>query len=332
MSKLKFIDLFAGIGGFRIAFDRLGAECVFTSEWDQSCQDMYEANFGNRPHGDITKVHVDDIPDHDILTGGFPCQAFSIIGGRAGFADTRGTLFFDVERILAAKKPKAFFLENVKQLVSHDGGKTFKVILDRLQKLGYYIHFKVLNGLDFGVPHKRERIMIVGFMENYPFKFPERGDGPFFKLEDVLEPDDQVDKKHFISKKVKAQLKEKGIKVSYRPSVWHQNKSGNIGVHPYSCALRANASYNYLLVNGERRLTPREMLRLQGFPDDFKIVVSNSEVRKQCGNSVVIPKIHAVAKAMVEAMKKKPMPPEMQATLFDISSDAIKKVAYATPE
>lgn len=329
MRKLKFIDLFAGIGGFRIAFERAGAECVFTSEWDEGCQETYEANFGVRPHGDITKIKAEDIPDHDILTGGFPCQAFSIIGERAGFADTRGTLFFDVERILAAKRPKAFFLENVKQLVSHDGGKTFKIILQSLQQLGYHVHFKVLNGLDFGVPHKRERIMIIGFLKNHPFKFPERGEGPFLKLEDILEPDDKIDKKHFISPKIQKQLEEKGKKAAYRPSVWHQNKSGNIGIHPYSCALRANASYNYLLVNGERRLTPREMLRLQGFPDDFKIVVSDSEVRKQCGNSVVVPKIQAVAKAVVEAMGQPPMPVVSQPALFDVSTDTIKQHAYA---
>lgn len=329
MAKLKFIDLFAGIGGFRIAFERAGAECVFTSEWDEGCQKTYEANFGVRPDGDITKIKAEDIPDHDILTGGFPCQAFSIIGGRAGFADTRGTLFFDVERIIAAKRPRAFFLENVKQLVSHDGGKTFQVILERLQKLGYYVHFKVLNGLNFGVPHKRERIMIVGFLENHPFRFPERGEGPFQTLEDILEPDDKVDRKHFISEKIKNQLEEKRVRASYRPSIWHQNKSGNIGVHPYSCALRSNASYNYLLVNGERRLTPREMLRLQGFPDGFKIVVSDHEVRKQCGNSVVVPKISSVAKAMVEAMAKKPVPPVVQAALFNLSTDTIKQIAYA---
>lgn len=330
MHQLKFIDLFAGIGGFRIAFERVGAKCVFTSEWDKGCQDTYEANFGVRPYGDITKIKIEDIPDHDILTGGFPCQAFSIIGERAGFADTRGTLFFDVERILAAKRPRAFFLENVKQLVSHDDGKTFQIILDRLRKLGYYVHFKVLNGLDFGVPQKRERIMIVGFLENYPFKFPNRGEGSFLKLENILEPDEKVDKKHFISERIKKQLKEKRARASYHPSIWHQNKSGNIGIHPYSCALRSNASYNYLLVNGERRLTPRETLRLQGFPDNFKIIVSDHEIRKQCGNSVVVPKISAVAKAMVEAMNERPVPLAMQTALFNMSVDTIKQIAYAT--
>lgn len=306
---LRFIDLFAGIGGIRIAFERVGGECVFTSEWDEPCQVMYEANFGDKPHGDITKLVAEEVPDHDILTGGFPCQAFSIIGNKRGFADTRGTLFFDVERIMKAKQPKAFLLENVKQLTSHDGGRTFKVILETLENLGYFVHYKVLNGLNFGVPQKRERIIIVGFKEDYPFEFPTSAT-EVKTLADILEPDDQIDKKHFLSNyfrgKLQLRLKEQNKKNTFRPSVWHENKGGNIGIHPHSCALRANGSYNYLTVNGERRLTPREMLRLQGFPDTFNIVVPDTQARKQAGNSVVIPKIEAVARAMIKAMRQKP--------------------------
>jgi DNA (cytosine-5)-methyltransferase 1 len=305
--SFRFIDLFAGIGGIRIAFERNGGQCVFTSEFDEPCQVMYEANFGDKPHGDIRKISADEIPDHDILTGGFPCQAFSIIGKKRGFADTRGTLFFDVERILKVKQPKAFLLENVKQLTSHDGGRTFKIIIESLKNLGYYVHYKVLNGLDFGVPQRRQRIMIVGFKENYPFEFPKSGSDNK-TLADILEPDGKIDKKHYLSdsfrKKLQERLKEQGKKPAPQPSVWHENKGGNIGMHPYSCALRANGSYNYLTVNGERRLTPREMLRLQGFPDTFRVVVPDTQVRKQAGNSVVIPKIQAVARAMVEAMKQ----------------------------
>lgn len=305
--KITFIDLFAGIGGVRIAFEKMGCKCVFTSEWDKYCQDTYEANFGERPAGDITKINAQDIPNHDILTGGFPCQAFSIIGGRLGFADTRGTLFFDVERILKEKRPKAFLLENVKQLVGHDQGRTFKIILDKLEKLGYFVHYKVLNGLDFGVPQKRERIIIVGFQKNYPFEFPTKGLRKNLTLEDVLEPEGKVDKKHFLTKYFEDKINKKNKKASFSPSVWHENKAGNLGIHPYSCALRANGSYNYLLVDGKRRLTPREMLRLQGFPDSFKMVSSDTQTRKQAGNSVVIPKIEAVAKAMLDAMSKKPI-------------------------
>lgn len=318
--RIKFIDLFAGIGGIRIAFERVGGECVFTSEWDEPCQVMYQANFGEKPFGDITKIAAEDVPDHDILTGGFPCQAFSIIGNKLGFADTRGTLFFDVERILKVKQPRAFLLENVKQLTTHDNGRTFKVILEHLEKLGYFVHYKVLNGLDFGVPQKRERIMIVGFKQNYPFEFPTRGTETK-TLSDILEPDDQIDKKHFLSdyfrKKVQRKLKEQGKRIITRPVVIHENKGGNLGIHPFSTALRANGSYNYVTVNGERRLTPREMLRLQGYPDTFKMVVPDTQVRKQAGNSVVIPKIEAVARAMVQAMSQKPQRKPAQVDLFN---------------
>ena len=316
--KFKFIDLFAGIGGIRIAFERAGGKCVFTSEWDEPCQVMYEANFGEKPFGDITKVVADEVPNHDILTGGFPCQAFSIIGTKLGFADTRGTLFFDVERILKAKQPKAFLLENVKQLTTHDGGGTFKVILEHLENLGYFVHYKVLNGLDFGVPQKRERIMIVGFKANYPFEFPKNGTETK-TLSDILEPDDQIDKKHFLSdyfrQKLERKLKEQNKKITTRPVVLHENKGGNLGIHPFSCALRANGSYNYVTVNAVRRLTPREMLRLQGYPDTFKMVVPDTQIRKQAGNSVVIPKIEAVARAMIQAMNQKPRQKSVQVDL-----------------
>src|SRR3989344_8242247 len=262
--QFKFIDLFAGIGGVRIAFERVGGKCVFTSEWDEPCQVMYEANFGEKPFGDITKLVAEDVPDHDILTGGFPCQAFSIIGNKLGFADTRGTLFFDVERILRVKQPKACLLENLKQLTTHDGGRTFKVILEHLEKLGYFVHHKVLNGLDFGVPQKRERIIIVGFKQNYPFEFPKSG-AETKTLSDILEPDDQIDKKHLLSdyfrRKVQRKLKEQGKKITTRPVVIHENKGGNLGIHPFSTALRANGSSYYVTVNGERRLTPREMVQ-----------------------------------------------------------------------
>lgn len=317
--QYTFIDLFAGIGGIRIAFERAGAKAVFSSECDKACQMMYEANFGEMPAGDITKINVDNIPDHDILTGGFPCQAFSIIGDRHGFADTRGTLFFEVERILNYKQPSAFLLENVKQLVTHDSGRTFEVILDRLSNLGYFVHWKVLNALDYGWPQKRERVIIVGFKKNHPFEFPKgRREKPIATLADLLEPDNKVDKKYFVSPYIANKLKErvKNKKIFY-PSIWHENKAGNIGIHPFSCALRANASYNYLLVNGIRRPTSRECLRLMGFPDSFKKVVNDSQLRKQAGNSVVIPKIEAVANAVIKALEQKPLPNLVQTNFFN---------------
>lgn len=329
--KITFIDLFAGIGGIRIAFERVGGKCVFTSEWDEQCQVMYEANFGDKPYGDITKLVAEDVPDHDILTGGFPCQAFSIIGSKLGFADTRGTLFFDIERILRAKQPKAFLLENVKQLTTHDKGRTFTVILEKLESLGYFVHYKVLNGLNFGVPQRRERIMLVGFKENHPFDFPKNGTETK-TLVDILEPDNEIDKKHFLSdyfrKKLETKLKEQNKKITSHPVILHENKGGNLGIHPHSCALRANGSYNYLTVNAERRLTPREMLRLQGFPDTFKMVVPDTQVRKQAGNSVVIPQIEAVARAMVKAMQEKPQAKPRQVGLFNREEKIQRIYAY----
>ena len=300
-----FIDLFAGIGGIRTAFERVGGRCAFSSECDNFAQDMYEANFGERPHGDITKIPNEKIPKHDILTAGFPCQPFSIIGDKKGFADTRGTMFFEIERILGCRKPHAFLLENVKQLVSHDKDRTFKVILESLQKLGYFVHWDILNSLDFGVPQKRERVFMVGFLKNYDFQFPKKG-RLSSTLEDILEKDEDVDPKHFASKKIQEQRmdKVKGKKIFY-PSIWHENKGGNIGIHPFSCALRAGASYSYLLVNGIRRPTPRENLRLQGFPDSFKIVVPGSQIRKQAGNSVTIPVVEAVARRMLKSIREK---------------------------
>lgn len=305
MTRPTFIDLFAGIGGIRLAFERAGAECVFSSEFDAACQETYAANFGEIPAGDITKIAAESIPDHDILCGGFPCQPFSIIGTGKGFEDTRGTMFFEIERILEAKRPRAFLLENVKQLVSHDGGRTFRVILEHLDRLGYDVHWKVLNGLDFGVPQKRERVVIVGFDRPTKFTFPAGSRQACKTLADILEPDDAVPAAHWVSDHVRRKLAGKVKRVPPRPTIWHENMGGNIGINPYSCALRANASYNYLLVNGERRLTPREMLRLQGYPDSFRIAVSDSQLRKQAGNSVVVPKIEAVAHALVAALKNR---------------------------
>jgi DNA (cytosine-5)-methyltransferase 1 len=305
--SFTFIDLFAGIGGIRLGFEAVGGHCVFSSEWDAFAQDTYEANFGERPAGDITKISPMDIPDHDILLGGFPCQAFSICGDQKGFLDTRGTLFFNIEAILKAKKPYAFMLENVKNLKSHDQGRTFKTIIQHLEALGYHVHHTVLNSLDFGVPQKRERTIIVGFKENIAFSFPV----PLSKrtsLVDILEDDKAVPTQYFASDSIRKKRFEM-VKSNYpTPSIWHENKSGNISALPYSCALRAGASYNYLLVNGIRRLTPRELLRLQGFPERFKIVVSYAHIRKQTGNSVSVPVIKAVAQAMMKSIEAKECP------------------------
>ena len=227
----------------------------------------------------------------------FPCQAFSICGLQKGFADnTKGTLFFDIARIIKEKQPNAFVLENVKNLVSHDGGKTFKMIIHVLrEELGYYVDYKVLNALDFGLPQKRERIIIVGAKK--PFDMDWKFDIENVKtLKDILE--DEVDKKHYASEEIVKKRKEMHT-AETTPAIWHENKSGNISSYPYSCALRAGASYNYLLVDGERRLTPIEMLRLQGFPDEFKIVVSDAQTRKQAGNAIPVSMVAKVIEKFI---------------------------------
>lgn len=301
--SFKFIDLFAGIGGIRLGFESQGGHCVFSSEWDVHAQKTYEANFGETPDGDITKINPSDIPDHDVLLGGFPCQAFSIIGKMNGFDDTRGTLFFNLAKILKEKKPKAFMLENVKQLKTHDNGKTFKVIIKTLEDLGYKVHHTILNALDFGVPQKRERTFIVGFLDHTAqFTFPI-GDGGYC-LKSILENDDDIESKFFVKEEIRLNRLSNLKKEPPTPSIWHQNISGNVSPLPYSCALRAGASYNYLLVNGVRRPTSRELLRLQGYPDSFKIVVPYTQLRKQAGNSVAVPVIKAIAKKLITSMIK----------------------------
>lgn len=297
---ITYIDLFCGIGGFHQAADDLGMQCVYAADIDEEARKAYRENYGILPAGDITKIRPDDIPDHDVLFAGFPCQPFSIIGSQAGFADARGTLFFEIAKIINAKRPAAFVLENVKQLRTHNGGKTITRIMEILRELGYTTEYRVLNALDFGLPQKRERIVIVGFRDSvgevpFPsFKIPP------VKLIEILEPD--PDPKHFVSDRIK-QARKSAHSPRVTPSIWHENKSGNISSHPFSCALRAGASYNYLLVDGERRLTPREMLRLQGFPDTFKIVCSDSQTRKQAGNSVPVPMIRSVITGVLNARR-----------------------------
>lgn len=300
--KFTFIDLFAGIGGFHIAASSLGGKCLFASELDIFAKESYEANYGIYPSGDITKIKAKDIPDHDVLFAGFPCQPFSIIGNRMGFNDIRGTLFFDIARILKQKKPTLFILENVKQLSTHNKGKTLQAILDKLEGLKYTVYWSVLNALDYSLPQKRERVVFVGFKScHIPFSFPKKmKKNPIAK---ILENEEYVDPKYFANKVIVE--KRKRIHTSqYTPSVWHENKSGNISSYPYSCALRASASYNYLLVDGKRRLTPREQLRLQGFPDSFKIICNDAQTRKQTGNAVPVPMIRAVLRKALKCLNQ----------------------------
>lgn len=298
-AKFSFIDLFAGIGGIRLPFSEMGYKCVFSSEWDKYAQKTYMANFGEMPFGDICKESTKRfIPkDFDLLLAGFPCQAFSIMGKQKGFEDTRGTLFFEVASILKKHKPKAFLLENVKQLTTHDHGRTFQTIQNTLNELGYHFKWAILNALNFGLPQKRERVIIVGFrdetmIKEFSFDFEKTP----YSLNEVLENDGDVDSSLYASEQIlqKRMERTRGKTIFY-PSVWHENKAGNISVLDYACALRTGASYNYLLINGVRRPSNRELLRFQGFPDNYKIVVSNGEIRRQTGNSVAVPMIRKIA-------------------------------------
>ncbi|GBU10351.1 cytosine-specific methyltransferase [Gammaproteobacteria bacterium] len=302
LKSFTYIDLFAGIGGFHCAASMLGGHCVFASEIDNEARRAYTENYGISPAGDITQINANEIPDHDILFAGFPCQPFSIIGNRLGFDDIRGTLFFDIARILEEKSPPMFVLENVKQLSTHNKGHTLAAILEKLALLGYKVYWKVLNALDYGVPQKRERTIIVGFKDHsINFIFPEKQNKE--SLESILEQGANVDKKHFASAMIVAKRLE-SHKSKFALAIWHENKSGNISSYPYSCALRAGASYNYLLVNGIRRFTSRELLRLQGFPDSFKIVCNDGQTRKQAGNAVPVTMIKAVIKEVLNGASK----------------------------
>lgn len=254
------------------------------------------------PEGDITKTPPKAIPDHDLLLAGFPCQPFSIIGDRKGFQDARGTLFFNIAQILEEKRPRAFCLENVKQLLSHDHGKTMARIREILEELGYAVDYRILNALDFGLPQKRERVFMVGFRGPMSFPWPKKEDKvPMRSLSEVLEPHEKVDRKFFASNHI-MNKRFQAHKPEVTPSIWHENKAGHVSSYPFSCALRAGASYNYLLVDGIRRLTPREMLRLQGFPESFKIVVSDSQARSQAGNALPVPMAAAVLSRLLSIM------------------------------
>lgn len=313
----RTIDLFAGIGGIRIGFESVGCINVFSSEWDQAAQKVYEANFNERPLGDINDILPQEIPDHDILLAGFPCQPFSIAGKQMGFDDHRGTLFFNIESILQAKRPYSFLLENVKRLTTHDNGRTFKIILESLENLGYTVYHKVLNSLNFGVPQKRERIYIVGFLEPIQFEFPKQP-GFFKPLAEILESNETITANYFVTHDLRKKRYSTVKGTPPVPSIWHENIGGNVSALPYSCALRAGGSYNYLLVNGERRLTGREMLRLQGFPDNFIINVPYSQIRKLAGNSVTVPVIKLIAKNLVKSIEaKSPISINKQIQLFE---------------
>lgn len=326
-SNFTFIDLFAGIGGMRLAFQNLGGKCVFSSEIDEKAQVTYQANFGEIPAGDITQIDAKQIPDHDVLIGGFPCQAFSIAGKRGGFNDTRGTLFFEVARIIKEKQPKAFFLENVKGLTNHKGGKTLATILNVLRtELGYIVPDpQIVNAKDFGVPQNRERIFIVGFRadlaikeQDFTYPFPTNQNK---KIKDILE-EQEVSVKYYLSTQYleclrnhKERNAQKGNGFGYE--IKDLNDIANTIVTG-GMGRERNLIVDQRLTNfipitrikgevnreGIRKMTPREWARLQGFPDQFKIVVADASAYKQFGNSVAIPAVQATAANLIKLLLK----------------------------
>ena len=330
--KFTFIDLFAGIGGIRLPFQQAGGQCVFTSEWDKFAQIVYATNFGEAPYGDITKIGSDEIPAHDLLLAGFPCQAFSQAGRKKGFYDTRGTLFFEIQRILAFHQPKAFVLENVKQLAGHDSGRTLKIILSVLRgensdgmisqlpeelrsaglfngNLNYEVEFKILRARDFGVPQNRERIFIIGLNKSY---FPQGTVHSVFEdldrhkrkttLGDVLEPNSTVDPSFTISDKLLAGHKRRRISHKLKGNGFGYSVFDHQSEYCNTISARYYKDGSEILIDqsaigrNPRKLTPRECARIQGFPENYIVnAVSKVQTYKQFGNSVSMPVLQAIA-------------------------------------
>lgn len=314
----KFIDLFAGIGGFRLALESFGAKCVYSNEWDRFAQETYQMNFGDTPEGDITQVDETSIPDHDILCAGFPCQPFSISGKQYGFEDSRGTLFFDVARIVKEKRPKVVFLENVKNFATHDGGKTISVVKNTMLELGYSFQFRVLNPINYGIPQKRERVYMVCFrndIERESFVFPQP-----FKLnrfvENFLLPDNEV--RDLIVNRPDLVLNDK-VNIHYNsPSTIRVGTVGKGGqgeriYSPKGIAITLSAygggvfakTGGYLINGQTRRLHPRECARIMGFPDSFKLHPNMNQAYKQLGNSVVVDVLQLITQQISDALNHK---------------------------
>jgi len=320
--KFEFIDLFAGIGGFRIALEPLGGKCVFSCDWDKYAQITYKENFGETPASDITKIDAKNISEHDVLCAGFPCQAFSVSGKKLGFEDTRGTLFFDIARITKYRKPKILFLENVKHFVRHDEGRTLSVVVNTLESLGYTVFHKVLNASDYGVPQSRERIYILAFRKNLNvknFEFP-KPTYELVRLKDFLQPNSQA--KNQIVKKGKVTLfqprKNETIDVygnrHLRPLRIGTINGGGQGERIYSVAGHAitlsahgggiaSKTGAYLVGRTVRKLTPFECSQVMGFPKNFKMPVTDSQAYKQFGNSVTVPVIKRIFEEVIRQTK-----------------------------
>lgn len=308
LTDYTFIDLFAGLGGFRIALESLGAKCVYSNEYDSYAQEIYAENFGDTPEGDITKVDEKTIPNHDILCAGFPCQAFSISGKQRGFEDSRGTLFFDVARIVKAKKPKVVFMENVKNFATHDQGRTLNVVKTTMEELGYTFYQKVLNAVDYGVPQKRERIYMVCFRNDLQiddFKYPR----PFEltrHVEDFLLDDEDIVKNLYVDRPdtyyngiEDNQYSNKSIRLGIvnkggQGERIYSTKGIAITLSAYGGGIFAKTG-GYLINGKARKLHPRECARIMGYPDSYKICKSVNQSYKQFGNSVVIDVLQLIA-------------------------------------
>jgi len=308
---IRFIDLFAGIGGFRLAFESLGADCVFSAEIDKHACTTYESNFQENPYCDITTLDANTLPDFDILCAGFPCQPFSLAGQRKGFQDTRGTLFFDIERILATKQPKAFILENVKGLVNHDKGKTLQVILETLEKkLKYKVFYQVLNSKDYGIPQNRERIYIIGFKDHtVDFKFPTPLDKKI-DLSYIIDTNQENTEisdlakqnilTHLKQHKQYEEIKDKKLLLAYEIRKSRCTFRFD-DISPCLTAKMGTGGNNVpIFVQEMRKFTTRECLRIQGFPESFKIAPNTAQSYKQIGNSVSVPVVRLLAKKIVE--------------------------------
>ena len=318
---LKFIDLFSGLGGFRIALEDKNCKCVFSSEIDKFVCDVYEKNFNERPKGDITKIESEDIPDFNILCAGFPCQPFSIGGLRKGFEDTRGTLFFEVARILKDKKPEAFILENVKGIVNHDNGNTLKVILNTLNELGYKYSYKVLNALDYGIPQNRERWYCVGFREDLNINIrDENGKDLIFPKKKKLEVyiEDIIDKNvigHEITEIARNNINLHINKIKSKNSYNSNRFIVANEIRPSRCSFRNNGTFPCftakmgtggnnvpVIVEYNRKVTVKECLKVMGFPEGFIIKDNYNQSYKQIGNSVVVPIIKDIADNVKKAL------------------------------
>lgn len=312
MTQFKFVDLFAGIGGTRHAFEQEGGKCVFSCEIDEDAREVYEHNWGDSvSEQDIQNVKPESIPDHGVLLACWPCPSFSCMGERAALSDERGALFYEIIEILGVKQPKTFLLENVKNLRFIDDGEVFGTIVDALEEAGYEVYYETLNALDFGVPQNRERLIIVGFREDLSlgdFKIPMRKPGAAldtkWKQRSALTLllQDDPDQCYYAGEDIQRKREESVDNPDEvpRPAIWHENRAGQVTPRPYSAALRAEGSWRYIMVNAERNPTIRELLRLQGFPDWFEISDSSrNRARKLIGNTVPIPMVHECAKTIL---------------------------------